>query len=266
LVKTTGKGKNTILRSIYWFLDHPPKTNPTPNKNCRLIIDATWFGRNYCLLIYWDTDIQKVQLWRVASWERFEEISEDLGTLRTRGVILVSATSDGGKGVKLALEEEYPNIPHQRCLVHLQRLSLALITKNPRSHAGWEARQMALFVSRIRTRDEKDKWISYFENWCRRWEKFLKERTFSEDKKKWWYTHKSLRRLRGLIVNATPKLFYFLDDGKITKDTNGLEGRFSSFKQHYRQHRGLSKKRREAYIAWYITVVINKELPTRNGY
>jgi len=42
-------------------------------------------------------------------------------------------------------------------LVHLQRLSLALITKNPRSHAGWEARQMALFVSRIRTRDEKDK-------------------------------------------------------------------------------------------------------------
>jgi len=76
-----------------------------------------------------------------------------------------------------------------------------------------------------------------------------------------------LRKLKeaGRFVTQRPRL----DAGKEpfpTSSINGLEGRFSSFKQHCRQHRGLSKKRREGYIAWYLRVVVNGKPPTRSGY
>lgn len=34
-------------------------------------------------------------------------------------------------------------------------------------------------------------------------------------------------------------------------------------KQHNRQHRGLSKLRRESYLAWYVSIIINHKKPTR---
>lgn len=228
-----------------------------------MVIDATWFGRDYCLIIYWDCDLKRVQRLRYTKAERFQEIREDLQELKASGVVLMSATTDGGRGVTSALKAEYPNIPHQRCTVHLQRLSLALITQNPRTRAGYEIRPLALLISKIKTKRQKDKWISYFDKWCSKWEEFLKQRSYSDDARTWWYTHKSLRRVRSLITNALPNMFFYLDDENIPKDTNGLEGRFSSFKQHYRQHRGLSKARRETYIVWYIKIVVNKDLPTR---
>ena len=81
-----------------------------------------------------------------------------------------------------------------------------------------------------------------------------------------WLTHKQLKRAEALIRNAIPNLFHYLDNPNIQRTSNGLEGRFSGFKQHYRQHRGLSKSRREGYIAWYLRVVVNGESPTRGGY
>ena len=210
------------------------------------------------MIIYWDCDQKKVQWFRYTNKERSVEIQKDLQTLKDRGVILTSATTDGGKGVRSALEAEYPDIFQQRCTVHVERLSLSLITKNPRLPAGHEIRKIVLLINQIETHSQKDKWISRFDKWYRKWKEFLKERSYSEDKKTWWYTHKKLRRVRSLIVNAISNMFYFLEDENIPKDTNGLEGRFSSFKQHYRQHRGLSEKRRKAYIAWYIKVVFNR--------
>ena len=258
----TKKSRLTILCTIYWYLDHPPKPNPTSNVSCHLAIDGTWFKKNYCLIVYWDYGFKKVQWWHYTTSENKDVITDNLKSLRRKGINLVSVTSDGGTGIKSAVNTVYPDIPHQRCMVHLQRSTLSLITRNPRTKAGVEIRPLVRIISQINTEERKDKWIEAFDIWCTRWEDFLKERSYKKDSKQWWYTHKSLRRVRSLIKNALPNMFFYLEDNKIRKNTNGLEGRFGSLKQHYRQHRGLSKKRREAYLAWYISVVINKELPT----
>jgi len=49
-----------------------------------------------------------------------------------------------------------------------------------------------------------------------------------------------------------PNMFYYLDDQCIAATTNKLEGYFSRLKEIYRKHRGMSKKHRQNYFAWYI--------------
>lgn len=215
------------------------------------------------MLIYWDTDEQYAQWWRYSTAELSFEITQDLISLKEAGVTCVSVTSDGGKGIRKAVSIIYPNIPHQRCLTHLQRLGLALITRNPRTLAGQELRPLIRTITAIESKKQRDKWVGQFSIWCKKWESLLKERSYLEGTRRWWYTHKSLRRVRALILNALPNMFHYLEDNTIPNTTNGLEARFSSLKQHYRQHRGLSARRRPSYLAWYTTAVINKQKPTR---
>lgn len=256
------RSNKTILKTIHWFLNYLLPPEPKVNFNCHLVIDATWFGRQHCFLIYWDTDIKHAQWWRYTTSENSYEIIQDLISLKKANVICSSVTSDGGAGIRKAVEIVYPNIPHQRCRIHVQRLGLALLTRNPRTLAGQELRSLVKTVTKIENKQQRDEWINQFLLWCKRWDSFLKERSYLEGTRKWWYTHKSLRRAKALILNALPNLFHYLEDNTIPKDTNGLEGRFSMLKQHYRQHRGLSKMRRAAYLAWYVAIIINREKPT----
>jgi hypothetical protein len=189
ICKQTKKGRSTVLRTIYWYLGHPPKPNSTPNSNCHLVIDGTWFKKDNCLLVYWDYDYKKVQWWHYTSGESKEVIVKDLKQLKKKEVVPVSVTSDGSTGIKSAVNIVYPNIPHQRCLVHLQRSSLSLITGNPRTKAGIEIRQIVQIISQINLKERKDKWIKVYKHWCNKWEGFLKERTYKEDVGgNWWYT------------------------------------------------------------------------------
>jgi len=258
------KSKKTIRQSIHWFLNNPPNPKPRPNSNCHLAIDATWFGRKNCLLVYWDTDLKYVQWWRYATSESSFEIIQDLLKLKEAGIVCSSITSDGGRGICRAVDIVYPDIHHQRCVAHIQRLGLTLVTRNPKTLPGKELRPLVLAVTKIETKQQRDEWISEFMIWHKKWNNFLKEKSYFKGTNKWWYTHKYLRRVRALITNSIENLFYYLEDQLIPKTTNGLEGRFGALKQHYRQHRGLSKERREAYLSWYVTIVINKEKPTRN--
>lgn len=264
IARSSRRSKKTIKRSIHWFLDHPPIPKPQPNSHCRLIIDATWFKRNHCLIVYWDHDRQNVQRWRYTTSENGVEITQDLRWLQDRGVLCASITSDGGTGLNTAVNLVYPDIPHQRCVVHVQRQGLAWLTRNPKTIPGQQLKPFIQELSTIETRERAHQWTNAIWDWEQRWSHFLKQRTYFPGTRHWWYTHRSLRKVRALVIHAIPHVFHYLDDRSIPKTSNGLEGRFGSLKNHYRQHRGLSKKRREAYLAWYVTVVVNGEKPTRN--
>jgi len=259
-----GFGRDTLYKLIYYFLDHYPSPKPISNSSCRLVIDGTWFGRNRCLVVYWDTKKRHIQWWRLTTGERAFEITEDLKNLETQGVVCVSITSDGGGGIGRAVRTAYPNIPHQRCVIHIQRQVRSLVTLRPRSEAGKELSLLIAKLSKISDSKQRGWWLKRFEDWSKRWDTFLKERSFSDDKANWWYTHKQLRRAKVVISNALSDTFHYLEDSKIPKTSNELEGRFSSLKRHYGSHRGLSSMRLAGYIAWYLTVVVNVESPTRN--
>lgn len=216
------------------------------------------------MLVYWDPELEKAQWWRYSQRkEAADEIIIDLEKLKKARIILVSATSDGAPGIKTGLDFVFPNIPHQRCLVHLQRMALAFLTQNPKTMAGWQLRNIAGNLNEVKTHEGHYLWQKDFYHWCNKYYSFLKEKSYSFEKKNWWYTHRSLRKVRRMIINALPNMWHYLDNSKISKDTNGLEGRWSSLKIHHRQHRGLSMERKAAYFSWYLTIVVNKEKPTR---
>lgn len=142
-------------------------------------------------------------------------------------------------------------------------MALIYITQRPKTLAGLDLRAIALKINRVETHKQHYLWQKEFYSWCNQYYFFLKQKSYSFEKRNWWYTHKYLRKIRRLIINALPDMWHYLDNKNISKDTNGLEGRWNSLKDHFLNHRGLSKNKREAYLLWYLKVVINKEKPTR---
>jgi len=54
-----------------------------------------------------------------------------------------------------------------------------------------------------------------------------------------------------MIKSSLDNIFFYLDDQSIPKDTNGLEAEFTHLKGKINMHTGLSRNRRENFVAWY---------------
>ena len=228
LARETGKSARTLQRIFKNFMDYPPLPRPEPNSNCHLTIDGTYFKNNFCVLVYYDSRIKKRQV----------------------GLNIISITSDGQKGLIKAVRDVFPQAIHQRCIIHIQRMSLIYLTRFPKTEAGITLRYWVRKLHLIENHEQKYYWIAEFEGWCGKYDLFLKERSVSFSGRK-WYTHKLLRKTRSLIKNALPNMFHYLDNSNIQKSTNGLESQFSYLKNTLKIHRGLSKENRESFVRWY---------------
>lgn len=211
--------------------------------------------------MYWDYDFKHAQHWRYTNVKEVaSEIAADLEYLKTQGVWCSSITSDGGRGIVSAVKTIYPRLPHQRCVVHIKRQCDGWLSTKPKTQAGKELKAIMVGAATIVNNYQKDQFVVGFRSWCIRYEGFLKERTYLQGTTtRWQHTHRNLRRCRSLLQRALPDMWHYLEDHRIPKDTNGLEGRFGSLKQHYSQHRGLAKHKREAYLSWYVKVCTNSQ-------
>lgn len=199
---------------------------------------------------YLDNDWKHLQFYSLTDRENFESFLIDLHYLKTAGLQVSSITSDGKKGLIKAVKQVFPQAIHQRCIIHIQRMSLNYLTRFPKTEAGQMLRILVIKLHKINSYQRRDIWIKLFNCWCYEYDNFLKEKSESPTGRK-WYTHKLLRRTRSLIKNALPNLFHYLDDAKIPKSTNGLETKFSYLKNNLKIHRGLTKKNRRNFILWY---------------
>lgn len=240
----------TLQRLFKNYLDNPPRFKIRLSGNCHLLIDGTYFKNNFCVLNYFDSDLNHLQYFRIVERENYYNYLTDLEFLKQLRINIISITSDGQKGLIKAISDVFPGIVHQRCVIHIQRLSLAYLTRFPKTIAGVELRSLVKELHKIESYKQKDLWISLFENWCKNHNEFLKEKSVSFSGRK-WYTHKLLRRTRALINNALPNMFHYLNDPKIPKSTNGLESRFSYLKNNLKIHRGLTRESRKNFIRWY---------------
>jgi len=169
--------------------------------------------------------------------------------------VVKGITSDWHGSLNFAVDKLYPDIPHQRCLVHLQRDSQALLTKKPETNAGIELLEIVRQINIIKNHYEKDIWLKWFNRFEKRNKEVLNQRSFGinpqSQKLTWWYTHKNLRRVYRTIKNSLFHLFLYLDNPNLPKDTNGLESEFSHLKRKLSLHRGLKRKRKINFVRWY---------------
>ena len=157
-----------------------------------------------------------------------------------------AATTDGNTSVILAIKKIWPNIIIQRCLVHIQRQGLSWLRRFPKKQAAKDLRLLLLAITDIKDREQKRTFINDFNNWEKRYGKFVLSLP-SSDK-----VYSDLQRTRSLIIHAMPDMFHYLEDSNIAPTTNKVEGYFSRLKEIYRRHRGMSKNKRSIYFQWYV--------------
>lgn len=112
-----------------------------------LLIDATYFPNDLCLVLYYDHDIRYTQLYRISGQERYEQLREDLENLRVLSVDIASITCDGHKVLLKAILKVYPKVPLPRCLVHVKRQSKVWLTQALKTHVAQELLQLSNFLA-----------------------------------------------------------------------------------------------------------------------
>lgn len=182
--------------------------------------------------------------------ENFLNYRLDLLSLSFLGFIVKGVTSDWHGSVTAAVKSLWPDIPHQRCLVHTQRFCQSLLTQNPETEAGKNLLELVCLLNRVKDHYERDIWLSWLERFGERYGDLIKERTYGENKH-WWYTHKNLRRAFMTLKTTRENLFLYLDSPGMPKDTNGLEAEFSHLKQKLGAHRGMKRGRKANFTRWY---------------
>ena len=180
--------------------------------------------------------------------------------------------SDGKESIKQAvlyIESKYflpkrKTLPHQRCLYHLKSQSLTFITKHPKTKAGESLREIALSLTLINNDYEKNIFLKWFEIFEKQYLSFLNQRSYHQDeetgKRKWWYTHKYLRKSFILIKRALPFIFLYLKYPSLPKTNNSLEGSFSPLDYFVRKHKGLKKEKLSQFIFWLLVFKLSEKL------
>jgi len=165
--------------------------------------------------------------------------------LRSAGLSPKSATVDGNPTVIKALKVIWPDIIIQRCLVHIQRQGLMWCRVNPKTAAARKLRLLFVAVTGVNTEAQK----KIFLESVRRWEYRHGRKIDSRPESGWVFS--DLKRAKSMLLKSLSNMFHYLDDSNIPKTTNLAEGYFSFLKSRYRNHRGLSPKKRQAFFQWF---------------
>ena len=251
LARDSGYCIDTLQRTFYTLLEKAPRIKIIKREAVNLRMDATYFS-SFCLLAYQDHFDGYTQLIRFSDGEHYSEIKEDLDNLIKLGVHLESITTDGHKSILKAIKKSVPEIKVQRCLVHIQRMSLLWLTRYPKHEAGQELRHLVLYLLKIKTDNDRLFWIIQLKAWHYKHATYINEKTYNSDTGRFWYTHKFLRRSYQTIIRALPNMFHYIQHPQIPHTTNGIEGYFSHLKNHLDLHRGLTPKNRINFIKWYV--------------
>ena len=131
-------------------------------------MDATYWGRNFGVVIFMDATTHKVLHYRfLRGKERISDYQAGISCLQDQGFTIRAIVSDALSGIK----EAFPEIPYQYCQFHqLQRIR-HLLTTNPRLPAAKELKALAhqlTLSSRLDFETSLEKWSKSGNIFCKR--------------------------------------------------------------------------------------------------
>lgn len=174
----------------------------------------------------------EVTIETAAAYQEARMILEQLGYTFEAMVL------DGRKGI----HKVFADIPIQICHFHQLAVIKRYLTCRPKLEAGLELRAIALALPKL-----NEQLLSQaLEEWHIKWREFLKERTYTEERKHWQYAHRRIRAAYRSLITNLPYLYTYQKhpELKIPNTTNSLDGSFSHLKDLIRLHRGLKRQRR----------------------
>ncbi|GHV59963.1 hypothetical protein FACS1894103_4460 [Campylobacterota bacterium] len=232
---------NYSLKTVKRHLDKYKPTNTTKvntvvsNTPIILLIDTTYFGRKFGLMLFRDA-LTKVNLLHMyVQYETNALYMQGIEELERMGYVIKGVVCDGKVALIRRLSAKYPV---QMCHYHQAAIVRRYLTKNPKTQAAIELKQIASLVKRT----DKESLTTLLNDWHNRYKLFLNERTINPKTNRWCYTHKRLRSAYNSLKRNLPHLFTYQKhkDICIPNTTNSNEGHFSALKNMHRNHNGLS--------------------------
>ncbi|MDF2047251.1 hypothetical protein QE406_003136 [Microbacterium testaceum] len=211
-----------------------------------VLVDGVWIG-SWCLLIA-QSDTGRVLAWQwcaresTAAWTAlFEQVPPP-----------VVVVTDGGSGIRSALATTWPDTAVQRCIFHLQLNVTRELTRNPRTRAGRDLRQISLALTAVHTIDDAISWRLTLQAWWQTHGHLTKERTLYANGH-FGFTHFKLRRAWNVLHRAAESghVFTTLQHGN-PRTTSRLEGLNSQIRHLLRHHRGMPTEHRRKAVEWFL--------------
>jgi len=209
-------------------------------------MDTTYWGTNFGVMLFKDAYSGENLLKYYVDYETNGQYKRGVEELKKRGFEIQAIVCDGRRG----LFQLFDNIPVQMCQYHQAAIVRRYITKNPRTPAAIELKEV---VDLMKVTD-KESFEGALFIWYIKWKTFLDERTINEETGKSFYTHKRLRSAYNSLKRNLLWLFTWYDyyELGIPNTNNALEGQFANLKNKLRNHNGLSLKRKKKFIDGFL--------------
>lgn len=203
-----------------------------------LVIDTTYFGREFGVMVFRCAKRKKNLLWKVVPYETNAEYLAGVSELEANGWGIFGIVCDGRRG----LPQLFSGIPVQICQFHQLQIVTRYITRRPKLPAGIELRDIALLI----TETDEASFSYWLQKWHEKWKIFLNEKSFDTQRKQFRFTHLRLRSAYRSLKTNMPYLFthHRHKELEMPNTTNTLDGSFSHLKEKIRLHRGLKKSRK----------------------
>ncbi len=216
-----------------------------PQKTARevvVLMDSTYWGRVFGIMLFKDSITKENLLKYYIKNETNSKYRKGIEELKSRGYIIKAIVCDGRRG----LIQSFENIPVQMCQFHQVAIVRRYITKNPRTPAAIELKQIVELMKQT----DRESFEGALKEWGQKWESFLNERSVNEETGKTFYTHKRLRSAHRSLKTNLKWLFTWYDhiELNIPNTTNAIDGHFSNLKTKLRNHNGLSIDRKKKFI------------------
>jgi hypothetical protein len=213
-------------------------------KPINLLIDATFFGREYGFLVF--HDCQKVIYFKEVKAESVKDFREGIIALKAANYSISSITIDGRRGYINNIRKLLGNIPIQMCLFHQKAIVRRYITDRPRSRCGKDLKDLMHLLCKPESQQE---FIDQFDLLKDQYRYFLNQRN-----ELGYYRHSALRSAFRSIDSNMLYLFIYTDikNSNIPSTNNHLEGMFGHIKERIKIHRGLDKNRKKKAVRFLL--------------
>ncbi|PIY62361.1 hypothetical protein COY93_03015 [Candidatus Uhrbacteria bacterium CG_4_10_14_0_8_um_filter_58_22] len=139
---SAGVTRRTVIRWFEPFWSSPPRPSFRVRSRTLVVDGVSVVKMESVALLAGDPATSSPVGWAFADRERCWAWREFFLSLRRRGANPCCVVGDGQKGLLKAVREVFPRAKVQRCVVHVHRQAMAWLTRNPKTDAGRELRQL----------------------------------------------------------------------------------------------------------------------------
>jgi len=211
-----------------------------------LVVDATYFGREYGVLVARDPNAHENLYVAELRHETKLEYAVLRQTLENFGYIIEAVVLDGRRGIPKVFE----GIPIQICQYHQWSIVRRALTTRPKL----DSHKALLSIARLIAKSTEAQMRSMLARFEGTYRTELNEKHLCSHCGKPVYTHRKLRSAYRSLTTNLPLLYTCqkYPDLHIPNTTNSLDGTWNALKTHVNVHRGLRLDRRFKVIRAYL--------------